>query len=316
MAISRTFARFRTLVLGFLSRRMLAAVVMVAVSVFVLQPTAAEVAPPLRLSLTALTDELLPCQPLRLLMEARVEGNQPLRGAFWLSVEGGRGLLIVRSPHGERVLGFAQLSGFIASLDWVPPATAATYEPGYTAHADLLVLYDFRAAEYLFPHPGVYEVQALVDVFQGENLESYQPIRVKSNVLRINVKEPERGIAEALWKWPWQAALLMEGDDFRALLYTHEKSSYAQYARFALAQNSDLPATERISLLKDLVEWEAPIQIADLALLQLAELLYAEQAYGESQSYLMQVLDLPMVPEGVKSQADRLLQQISREAEN
>ena len=106
----------------------------------------------------------------------------------------------------------------------------------------------------------------------------------------------------------------MGGDDFRALL-SSEKSSYAQYARFALAQNSDLPATERISLLKDLVEWKAPIQIEDLALLQLAELLYAEQAYGESQSYLMQVLDLPMVPEGVKSQADRLLQQISRNAE-
>ncbi len=314
MAISRTFVPFRTLVLGLLSRRMLAAVVMVAVSVFVLQPTAAEVAPPLRLSLTALTDELLPCQPLRLLMEARVEGNEPLRGAFWLSVEGGRGLLIVRSPHGERVLGFAQLSGFIASLDWAPPATAATYEPGYTAHADLLALYDFRAAEYLFAKVGVYEVQVLFDVFQGENLESYQPIRVKSNVLRINVKEPERGIAEALWKWPWQAALLMGGDDFRALL-SSEKSSYAQYARFALAQNSDLPATERISLLKDLVEWKAPIQIADLALLQLAELLYAEQAYGESQSYLTQILELPMTPEGVKGQAERLLQQISRKVE-
>jgi len=197
----------------------------------------------------------------------------------------------------------------------VPPATAATYEPGYTAHADLLVLYDFRAAEYLFPHPGVYEVQVLVDVFQGENLESYQPIRVKSNVLRINVKEPERGIAEALWKWPWQAALLTGGDDFRALLSTSEKSSYAQYARFALAQNSDLPATERISLLKDLVEWKAPIQIADLALLQLAELLYAEQAYGESQSYLNQILELPMAPEGVKGQAAGLLQQISRNVE-
>jgi len=99
MAISRTFVPFRTLVLGLLSRRMLAAVVMVAVSAFVLQPTAAEVAPPLRLSLTALTHELLPCQPLRLLMEARVEGNQPLHGAF--SVRG-RGLLTVKGPHSER----------------------------------------------------------------------------------------------------------------------------------------------------------------------------------------------------------------------
>jgi hypothetical protein len=195
--------------------------------------------------------------------------------------------------------------------DWVPPAKAPTYEPGYTAQAELMVLYDFKRAEYLFPTPGRYEIRVMLDVFVGEDLESYRPVRVESNTVAITVKEADGG---AYWRWPWQAMLFM-GSTSRlpgSSAKPETASSYAHYARYALSQNEGMPAADRIAILKTLVESDPPQQIEDLALLRLAELLYKEKDYEGCRMYAARVGEPAFAPSPSKKKAAELIEKAGR----
>ncbi len=269
---------------------------------------------PVRLSISAFTSEILPHQPLRVLVEARVEGDQPFRGALNLSAQSRRALLVVGGPESTRSLALCQLASD-ALEDSLPPATARTYRPGDTTRADIFALYDFQADEYLFSAPGAYRVQAMLDVSAGEGNGRYKAVRIESNVLQIEVAEPSFGSGPAyLWTRPWQVQMFVGIGlrDIREWLAAYPETSYPHYARFALARNRDFPAQDRIALLRELVGSKPPAQIADLALLQLAELLLAEGQYDACRSYAQQVLDLPAAPEHSKTKASELIKRASR----
>jgi len=274
---------------------------------------------PLRLNLHVLADELLPCQPVRLLVSAQVAADRPFRGALTLSPEAGRGWVDIAGQGRQRTISFREVADpMLAPGDWLPPATAQTYPAGYQfeTETDLLLLYDVRAGEYVIPEAGRYEVRVRIQGFEGQNLASYRPFVLKSNTVELPVGPVPDDMRFALsrWTWPWQASLVIGSKDgFAAILSVVPDSSYAQYARYALSQCPNVPIAEQITYLKQSVERILPSQIADLALLQLGELLRQQQDYEGSRSYTQRVLALSRAPKGSHRRAAELLARVARE---
>ncbi len=232
--------------------------------------------------LSTLTTELLPMQPVRLIVRVMVVGDQPVRGAFILDPEAGRcGLIVDAEGVRRQVNGRDMVLNTMAPSDALPPARANTYEPGFEQILDVVALYAPRVGEYLFPEPGQYELQFWVQFFAGTSIEDYRPAAMESNIVSLTIAEPEGAevLGSRIWRLPWGMPQNTSGRAEAAGFEDLGHTSYGKYARFAMSGWPALSADERIRLLERLADNAPPPQIHDLVLLRLATLLFENEDF-------------------------------------
>lgn len=268
----------------------------------------------LRLSIAPVSSEILASQPVRLPVELRVEGGS-FTGDFTLDPSAGRLLFVLTSAGtGRRAVSARDLHGF-APADWIPMSSGAGFAPGYVRAVDALALCDFERAQFIFCTAGEYKIQAVTQVFEGQDLESYKVVTLESNVLSIKVREPTGAEADAARLWKGQKpepGPRLDTAAMQKIVTSYPGTSYAQYARFYLSGDDRVPATERLALTEDLVARKPPAQIEDLALLRLARLVYDRKDLSRSESLAKRVLSLPHASREAKQEASQLLDQIER----
>jgi hypothetical protein len=307
---------------GLVSRYLLAAVLIIAVCIAIL-PVCAQsssatesTAPPVSLTISTLTDNLYPAQPLRLITKATATED------FQGSLSFGRLQIVVRTAGEKRITAIENFSTKVF-LDYLPPATGQVYAKDHSIAAEYLLLYDFRNQSFLLPHPGTYEIHASLSIFVGTDLCNYKPVQVKSNALAIKVMAPkgDEAMAAALWQQkPPLEGPMVDLRNAQTLIATYPHTSYAQYARLYLGSDrffgiptgipDNLPDSTRVSLLKALIDNNPPRQIADLALWNLAEFLYLRGNYSESHRYVEQLRVLPAATKISRMEAERLLKDL------
>jgi hypothetical protein len=95
--------------------------------------------------------------------------------------------------------------------DYVPPGFGLTYPEGYVRERDVTLLYDFGRSEYLFHAPGEYTLRVLLDIWEGDRLETYKVLRLASNSLALTVQDvPQKSQpAVQLWRGREQAIVML-----------------------------------------------------------------------------------------------------------
>jgi hypothetical protein len=283
---------FRILVVG-----------IIAAALIVPAEAIAEDSNPAQLRISCPSRKILPRQPLRLLIEAKV--TRHFTGELNLHEP----LLTIESSDGRHTLPrYALATGIY--IDGFGNRKGTPYSLNYTAYDEVLVLYYFHKSTYLFPQPGKYKIQVLQDMYIGDEMENSKFVRLESNLLEVHVvapKEKEKAAAAL-----WEKLVIREGptlDKAEALklIEAYPKTSYAQYARYYLAQNETLPAAERVALLKEVAEGKSSAPIGDLALVQIANLFYSQANYAESREYVHKILNLTTASEKSKEEALQLL---------
>ncbi len=287
----------------------------VCIAVVVQTPgaTAQDAESGMALDLRTLSDTILPGQPVRLIARLHVEGENAVRGAVAFSAWAGRTRLSVTSEHRQIDLNLRDLVlAAVAFGDWVPPAQADVYEPGFEQVIDVLAVYDPRASRYLFEEPGYYTLRLSTAAFLGPDINSYRGVAVRSNAVGLTVAEPqgEERLAARIWRLPW--GMPQQDGAEHAGFSSCPNTSYAKYAQFAVSGWAQISRAERIRILTNLAHNEPPRQIADLVLLRLAELLFAAQDYAGAVEWAVKVEELPDAPQHVKERAARLREQALR----
>lgn len=275
---------------------------------------AAAQAPPqtghFRLRLSLVQDEVSVAEPVRLLLEAQVEDG-PVAGLMLLEPAANRGQVTVTGVGATRKYQFRDLLGISprVSLDMLPPRVFAVQETGARSQSELWLSYSRREGRYILAEPGRYQLQVFAMAFYGTEYDTAKIEQVSSNVASVTVREPADAESAELWQLPLQALLFLGRENSLSLLtHDHADSTYAHYARFALAADEAATVTDRTLLLRKVVDSPgAPLQLLDPALLRLADLLWRDGRLEDARTAYERVLQLPTASSTSKQAARKLL---------